>query len=119
LANQVLAALDEYRAGGIAVLVSTSIPQLVSVVLSLTFSGSVDTVTLSQLIQAAVVSFVNSLPVNGPLYVGQLYSLLQRYAAQGLVVNQSSIVAPAGDVVPTLGQTLRTLPANVTVGFAA
>jgi uncharacterized phage protein gp47/JayE len=119
LANQVLSALDEYRAGGIAVLVSTSIPELVSIVLSLTFSGSVDTVTLSQLIQAAVVSFVNSLPVNGPLYVGQLYSLLQRYASQGLVVNQSSIVAPAGDVVPSLGQTLRTLPANVTVGFAA
>jgi uncharacterized phage protein gp47/JayE len=119
LARQVLAALDEYRAAGIAVLVSTSIPQLVSVALSLTFSGSVDTVTLAQLIQSAVVSFVNSLPVNGPLYIGQLYSLLQRYAAQGLVVSQSSIVAPAGDVVPTLGQTLRTLPANVTVGFAA
>ena len=119
LAAQVVAALDDYRAGGIAVLVNTSIPELVAVTLSLTFQGNVDTVSLSQVIQAAVVSFVNSLPVNGPLYVGQLYTLLQRYAAQGLVVNQSSIVAPAGDQLPVLGQTFRTTPANVTVGIAA
>lgn len=119
LAAQVSAALDDYRAGGICVLISTSIPQLVALQILLTFSGNVDTVTLSQTIQSALVSFVNSLPVNGTLYVGQLYSLLQRYAGQGLVVNQSSIVAPAGDLIPSLGQTLRTTPANVTVGLAA
>ena len=119
LASQVLSSLDDYRAGGITVLVFTSIPQLISVVLSLTFAGNVDTVALSQIIQAAVVGFVNSLPVNGPLYVGQLFSVLQRYAAQGLVVKQSAIVAPAGDLVPALGQTLRTTPSFVTVGLAA
>lgn len=119
LAAQVESALDDYRAGGICVLISTSIPQLLNIVLSLTFSGNVDTVTLSQTIQAAVVGFVNSLPVNGPLYVGQLYTLLQRYAAQGLVVKQSAIVAPAGDVIPVLGTTFRTTLANVTVGLAA
>ena len=114
LARQVSATLDDWRAGGIAVLVFTSLPQLVNLVFSLTFQGGVDTISLTQAVQAAVVEFVNSLPVNGTLYVGQLFSVLQRFASAGLVINQSSIVAPAGDLVPTLGQTLRTLPQNVT-----
>jgi uncharacterized phage protein gp47/JayE len=114
LAQQVEAALDDYRAAGIAVIVFTSLPQLVDVVLSLTFQGGVDTISLTNAVQAAVVEFVNSLPVNGTLYVGQLFSVLQRFASAGLVPNLSSIVAPAGDLVPTLGQTLRTLPQNVT-----
>lgn len=114
LAQQVSATLDDWRAGGIAVLVQTSLPQLVNLVLSLTFRGNVDTVSLTQAVQAAVVEFVNSLPVNGTLYVGQLFSVLQRFASAGLVPNLSSVVAPAGDLVPALGQTLRTLPQNVT-----
>lgn len=114
LASQVQQALLDYRAAGIAVLVSTSIPQIVPVQLALTFQSGVDTVTLSQLVAAAVVGFINSLPVNGPLYLADLYSVLQRFAPDGLVITQSTVIAPAGDIIPAVGQTLRTTITNVT-----
>ncbi len=115
LAQQVAVALNEFRAGGIAVIISTSIPQLVAVTLQLTFLAGTDTVTVSGNVQAAVVNFVNSLPVNGPLLTLQLGAVLQRFASQGVVPNASSIVVPVGDLVPAIGQTLRTTPTLVTV----
>jgi len=113
LAQAVAIALNNYRGGGIPVVISTSIPFIQQIVLSLSFSSGVDTVTLGSQVQAAVVEFVNSLPVNGTLYTAQLQSVLQRFFADGLIPNQSSIVSPIGDVVPTVGQTIRTTPANV------
>ena len=115
LAQDVNAALLEYRAGGIAVLVNTSLPLLVGIVLKLTFRANVDTVSLSDQIKAAVVEFVNSIPVNGPLYVGEIYSVLRRFSSDGLIVNQASIVAPIGDLIPAVGQTIRTTLSNVIV----
>ena len=115
LAQDVAAALLDFRAAGIAVLISTSLPQLVSLQLALSFVAGSDTLALSQNIQAAIVEFVNSLPVNGTLYVAQLYTVLQRFVSDGLIPNQSSIVAPAGDLVPTLGQTIRTQLQNVSI----
>ncbi len=108
LAAVVATALLDYRAAGIAVLISTSIPQIVSIQLSLAFAAGVDTVTLAQNIQAAVVVFVNSLPVNGPLYVADLLTVLKRFAPDGLVVDQGTVVSPAGDLIPAVGATLRT-----------
>ena len=115
LATLVLTALNDYRAAGIAVLVNSSLPYLVNITLSLSFTSGVDTVTLSSNVQAAVVEFINSLPVNGTLYLADLYSVLRRYVSNGLVQNQSSIVVPAGDVVPAIGQTIRTTLANITL----
>jgi len=115
LAQQVSVRLLDYRAGGIAVIINTSLPLIVDISLVLTFRANVDTVTLSDQIRAAVVEFINSLPVNGPLYVGELFSVLRRFAPDGLIVNQGSIVAPVGDLIPSVGQTLRTTLANVLV----
>ena len=115
LGRQVSTQLDDFRAAGITVLLSTSIPIPVQVSLVLTFLGGTDTVALSQSIRAAVVGFVNSLPVNGPLYLLQLGAVLQRFASAGLIVQQSSIAAPTGDLIPPLGQTFRITPANVTI----
>jgi uncharacterized phage protein gp47/JayE len=115
LANEVLIALDDFRAAGIAVLISTSLPQIIPISLQLAFTSGVDTISLKGQIQAAVVEFVNSLPVNGPLYILQLGAILQRFALDGLVVARSSIVAPAGDIIPAVGQTLRTTVDQVTV----
>lgn len=108
-------ALQDGRAGGITVIINLSLPQPVAVDLVLTFLGGVDTVTLSEAIRSAVVEFVNSLPANGPLYRIQLGAVLQRFAAQGLVMNSSSIAAPVGDLQPALGQTFRITPLNVTI----
>ncbi len=114
LGNDVIEALNDWRAGGIAVIVSTSLPQIVDVQLRLAFRAGVDTVSLTEDIRAAVVEFVNSLPVNGTLYVLQLGSVFQRFAADGLIVNRNTLAAPLGDLVPAAGQTLRTTMNNVT-----
>jgi uncharacterized phage protein gp47/JayE len=118
LGKLVAAALDDFRAGGIAVLISTSIPLLVNISIALKFAAGVDTTQLSGLVQAAVVSFVNSLPVNGTLLVSDLQSVLARFKGDGVIVTSSSIVAPVGDLVPAIGQTLRTTLANVTISAA-
>lgn len=117
LAANVAAALDDYRAGGIAVVISTSIPQLVSVQILLSFAAGVDTITLSGLVQTAVVNFVNSLPVNGTLQISDLQTVITRFKQAGVIVQTpGSIVAPVGDLIPAIGSTLRTTPALVTVG---
>lgn len=117
LAAVVSTALLDYRAAGITVVINTSLPTLVSIQLSLTFQAGVDTVTLGQNVQAAVVAFVNSLPVNGPMYVADLLTVLKRFAPDGLVVDQNTIVAPVGDLLPAVGMTLRTDFPYVTVNL--
>lgn len=115
LAAQVRAVLDEYRACGVGVLVQTSIPEIVEIDLRLTFAAGVDTLTLSQLIRANVVEFVNSLAVNQTLYRADLFSVLRRFASDGLLVTQGTVIEPTGDLVPTAGRTLRTRIQNVVV----
>lgn len=115
LADQVRVALDDYRAAGIAVLVSTSIPLIVTIQLALRFDAGVDTVTLSQQVQSAIVEYVNSLPVNGALLVSGLFGVLQQFFADGVVASEASIVAPVGDLVPAVGQTLRTTTSSVQI----
>lgn len=108
--------LLDWRAGGIAVLTQTSRPTLVSVQLHLAFLASTQgTAALIEQIRAAVIGFINSLPVNAGLYVGDLYALLRRYARVGLIPQQSSVVAPGGDLIPDAGQTIRTTSDRVSV----
>lgn len=114
LGRTVSSNLDDWRAAGIAVLVSNSTPQMVDVVLALAFSSTVDSLTLTNTIRTAVVGYINSLGVNATLTRAALYSVLQRYASRGLVVADSSVVTPAGNVVPTSGYTLRTTLERVT-----
>jgi uncharacterized phage protein gp47/JayE len=115
LAEQVRVALDDFRAGGIQVIISTSLPLLVQVTLRLRFRANVDTASLTDQVRDAIVAFVNSQPVNGTLYLAQLYSMLQRFSEDGLITDQGTIVAPTGDLVPATGQTIRTTPDRVTV----
>jgi hypothetical protein len=115
LAAEVDVALNEYRAGGITVLIFTSAPTIVDVTLKLRFDANVDTAGLSENIRTAVYEFINSLPVNGTLYRGELASVLQRYVPDGLIPSNDSILVPAGDLVPSVGQTLRTTLANIVV----
>ncbi len=109
LANLVSTALLDFRACGIAVLITTSIPVIQSVTLGpLQFQAGVDTVNLKNQIQASVFEFINSLPVNGTLYIAELFGVLQRFKEDGLIPVESNIVSPTGDVVPAVGQTIRT-----------
>lgn len=115
LAASVRAALSEYRAGGIAVVVNIGLPVIVAVRLTLRFRSGVDTATLTDAIRAAVVDYVNNLGVGRPLYRAALFSVLQRFSLDGLIVSDDSIVTPAGDIIPTVSETLRTRLENVTV----
>jgi uncharacterized phage protein gp47/JayE len=115
LAAAVVQALDDYRAAGIAVIVTTSVPQLILIQLHLTFGGGVDTAATTEAVRNAVVAFVNGLGVGQTLYRSALYVVLQRFTDSGLIVNENTIVAPTGDLVPDLGLTLRTTFENVTI----
>lgn len=115
LGAQVSRNLDEYRAAGIAVVVSLSTPYLIDVQLHLAFIAGVSTTTLGDTVRRAVLGYVNSLPTGGALYRSNLNAVLARYTASGLIPNESSIVAPAGDVYPPSGRTIRTTDAQVTL----
>ncbi len=120
VASQALAAVVaaeelEWRAGGIAVVLNTSLPQIVAVSLHLVFRAGIETSVLAETIRASVLGYVNSLAVNQPLYQGNLRAVLTRFAGSGLVPKDSTINEPAGDLVPEPGKTLRTTLANVTL----
>lgn len=109
------AELLEWRAGGIAVIVSTSLPQIISVSMHLVFRAGIETSALAETIRATVLGYINSLGVNVPLYLGNLSALLTRYADSGLIPKESTIVEPSGDLIPTPGMTLRSQLANITL----
>lgn len=115
LADDVRVALEEYRAAGIAVIIFTSAPLIVDIELALAFVAGIDTKTLTDQIKAAIVEFINTIPVNGTLYMADLYSVLRRFVPDGLIQNKNSIVVPVGDLVPAVGQTIKTTLANVVV----
>jgi len=115
LAASAIANLEEYRAAGIAVLPVLSIPQIVAVNLRLLFTVGADTATLSMNVRNAVVTFINSLGVNQPLYYADLSAVLRRFKQFGLVPDENTIVTPPGDVYPLAGRTLRTRTENVTL----
>lgn len=115
LGNQVQTALLDFRAGGISVVIFNSIPSIVSITLVCQFQTGVNQTTLSTNIKAAIVEFVNSLPVNGPLYIADIFSVLRRFVPDGLIQNQNSIISPTGDVIPTIGQNIRTTLQSVLV----
>lgn len=115
LAAKVVTALNEFRAGGIFVFVDLSQPQIIDVLLRLTFVAGVDTVTLTDQILAAIVEFINTIGVGQTLLRADLYSVLSRFRSSGLVVDQGTIVAPTGDLAPDAQHTIRTTPSNVTL----
>lgn len=108
LAALVAVALADYRAAGIPVIISTSLPLLINLSFQLQFQAGVNTAALTVLIKTAVLNYVNSLGVNATLGVADLFTVLSRFKAQGVIATQGSIVQPSGDYVPAVGQTLRT-----------
>lgn len=115
LAARVVARLRESRAGGIWVTVLSSVPQLVSVALRLSFAANVDTTVLASQIRSAVADFVNGLAAGQPLLRGDLFAVLSRYRASGLIVLDDSVASPTGDLYPDSGRTLRCRLEDVTL----
>jgi len=102
----VQSALLEYRAAGVYVDVSSSIPLFVSIQYLLRFAAGVDTTAAFARVQAATVSAVNALPPNATLPVSLLFSVAR--SVPGVIVLDDAVVTPIGDLVPSAGQILRT-----------
>lgn len=115
LANLVDQVLVEFRPAGIFVGINTSRPQIVDITFQPTFRAGVDTVNLSEQIRNALLEFINSLRVNEPLLTNDIGAVLARFRADGLLPNQTSLVEPAGDLIPTAGFTLRTRLENIQI----
>jgi hypothetical protein len=115
LGNVVRTSLLEYRGGGVAVIIATSVPELVTVLLALKFAVGSDTVTISANVRAAIVGFINSLGVNQPLLRNDLGAVLSRFRSDGLIPDAATIASPLGDLYPDPGQTLRARLEDVTV----
>jgi hypothetical protein len=115
IADQVREALNEWRAAGISVVVYTTAVQNVTVTYSLTFKAGVATAPVVENIRAATVEAINQLGANDTLYRSKLFAILEMYKDAGLLPDESSIVEPAGDIVPANNRTLRTTLDSVTV----
>lgn len=115
LATEVETALREWRAGGVAVLVRTSIPVVVPIVARVRYRANVDSVTLAAQMNAAIVAFTQGLAPNQTLYVSDLITVLKRYNDLGVIVDANCIVEPAGDLVPDVGQTIRATTETVQI----
>lgn len=114
LAAQVDSALDEWRAAGIPCIVQTGSPQMVTIVIKPIFQATANTNALISAIISAIVTYVNTLGVNEPLTRAGLFTVLLRFKNDGLIVSDGTLVTPAGDLVPNLGQSIRTQASLVT-----
>jgi hypothetical protein len=112
LAAAVSTALFNVRAAGVNVIVTVAQVVLQPIQLALAFPAGADTVTVASLVQAAVVSYTNSLPP------GSIWSYAAAEAAiqgvNGLMFTGNEIVSPVGNVIPTPLQAIRTTLALVT-----
>jgi uncharacterized phage protein gp47/JayE len=103
---QVASALEEYRAAGIVVTIYGGTPVYESVELSLSYSAGTDTAAAWAAVRSAVVAAVNALGPSETLRVSTIIAAAK--TVPGVIVSDSAVVVPAGDVVPAAGQIIRT-----------
>ena len=99
-------ALLEYRAGGIVPSIVGSVPTYVAINLSLSYSSGVDSAAAFASVRSTVVARVNALAPGETLRTSLLVEAAR--SIDGVIVSDSAIVLPAGDVVPEAGELLRT-----------
>jgi len=112
LVRKVTVALRDAKAAGQVVRVVGSVPSFVSLELSIGYRDGFDTEAVQALVRAAVVAAVNALAPNEVLQVSLLLAAIR--SVPGTVVPSGAVVAPAGDVYPGAGGSLRTTADRVT-----
>jgi hypothetical protein len=106
LNQEVELALLEYRAGGIIVDVFGATPTYQAIQYLLSYRSGTDTAAAFDAVRAATVARVNSLAPGATLERSLLFEVAR--SVDGVIVGDDAIVLPAGDVVPTAGQIIRT-----------
>lgn len=112
LASAVRNALLEFRAAGIPVSVLAGVPTFVDIVYNLAFDTGVDTVSAFAQVQQSTVANVNVLRPRQTLQRSLLFEVAR--GVPGVIVNDDAITTPAGDIVPTGNEVLRTSTGRVT-----
>jgi hypothetical protein len=114
LSAAVTETLQQYRAAGVGVRVTTAIPRIVSVQLVLAVrAGVADPQAVVELARALVVVYVNAQGPGVPLTNAAVFDVLR--LVSGLDINACSVVAPPATIVPTRFEVVRTTLANVAV----
>jgi uncharacterized phage protein gp47/JayE len=98
--------LDDYRAGGIPVRIRVASVVMLPVQLALSYTAGTDVDAVTLQARLACVSFINALNPGANFIVADLKNSLAQ--VPGLVVTGNEVVSPAGDVVTTALQVLRT-----------
>lgn len=105
--------LLQYRSAGIPVFVSAGTVVPTPVVWSLAFDSGIDTVAAQQDVRAVSVAVSQFFNPGATLYRSTLSAAAK--TVPGVIVRQDSLIAPAGDVVPTDNtKIIRILPELVT-----
>lgn len=110
-AMQVFNALDDARSAGIFVDVVIGSVVMLGVQLALAFTAGADPNVAALQARSIVVGYVNGLSPGQPFVPKDLLSALR--SVTGLIVSSTTIVSPAGSVVPGVLQVLRTTLALV------
>ncbi len=106
MVSNVVQALYNYRSAGIYVAVIGGIVSLVSITIHVSYMSGIDTIAAQQAVRNAIVSVVNNLGGGQALYLSSIISAAA--SVSGVVVANNAITVPAGDIVPSTGQVLRT-----------
>lgn len=106
LAAAVAAELLEYRAAGVIVDVVASQPRFEAIVFALLFQSGTDSTLAFDEVKQLVVSTVNRLAPNTTLERSLLFSIAR--SVTGVIVPDTAIQVPVGDIVPADGEVIRT-----------
>lgn len=113
LVRSVVQAIDDVRCGGDPVSVVGVVPTLVRIVLRPSYLAGYATEATRSAVQNRVVSEVAGLTPNERLRRALLVSAME--SVTGVVVDDDSVIEPAGDLVPAAGGVFRTHAGLVTV----
>lgn len=111
---QIQAGITDYRAAGIGVAITLATLVMVPVLLALRFQAGADFAATSLAARSAVVAYINGLAPGETMSIAGIESILS--TVPGVIAGAGSVVSPAGDVVPTLFQVLRTQLGMVLIG---
>lgn len=106
LTAAVTLAIRAYRAAGLPVTVVGASPVFTPIVLALSFDANVDAAVAFDRVRTVVLGQVNQTRPNKTLYRSLITSAAR--SVTGVLVADGAVVTPAGDVVPTSGQVIRT-----------
>jgi uncharacterized phage protein gp47/JayE len=104
--NNVVQTLLNYKAAGNYVNVIGGTVSLVSITIHVSYMSGIDSLAAQQLVRNAIVAAVNNLGPGQTLYLSSIISAAA--SVSGVIVGSGAVTVPAGDVVPSIGQVLRT-----------